>query len=363
MTPPQGPHATGKAFLNPGAALQAGIRFTREGRFAEAIAYLQAARGRVAAGQEFAADFDLSLCYVGTGKPVKAIPILLALRRKGLSPVNVENLLAQAYIGAGQPNKAFEAFRWAVAINPHNEKLYLFVADACIESRSSPLGLRVVDLGLNVFPHSARLHYQRGIFLAQMQHSGLAIRQFHLAARYGSGRMIACMATAQAAFMNGNMPAAIDASRQGLRKSPDNYVLLTILGKAILRTGAVPGQPQFTEALQAMEKAVAERPDHADSQVTLGNLYLMAGQLDKAIAHLQKARALDPQNTSVYAHLADAYRQRGNLKKARQVLKTLARLNEQQAAAYRSGPPNQRQGYVSDRAGRVQPSSGVPHHE
>lgn len=358
MTPPESQGA-GNGFLSPENQLQAGIRLTRQGRFTEAIPYLLAASGHVGAEEEFAADFDLSLCYFGTGQYQKAIPILLTLRKRNPGMLNVENLLAQSYIGAGKPKQALDTLRRAAAIDPRDEKLYLFATDACTESGSYGLGLKVADLGLAQVPHSARLHYQRGMFLSHLDRADLATKEFHLAAKYAPGQAIAYMGEAQAALLNGDMPGAAKAARQGLRKSPDNYVLLAILGKALVRSGASPGQPEFTEALRAMEKAVAEQPNHAGSQVTLGNLYLMAGKLNQAIEHLEKARALSPRDTSVYAHLANAYRRSGNLKKAREMLETLAHLNEQQAAKYRTGPSNERRGYLS--GGMTQQPPDIPH--
>jgi tetratricopeptide (TPR) repeat protein len=274
--------------------------------------------------------------------------------------VNVENLLVQAYIGAREEGKALDTLRRAAAIDPRDEKLYLFATDACTESGSYKLGLKVADLGIEQLPHSAQLHYQRGMFLSHLDRADLATKEYHLAAKYAPGQTIAFMGAAQAALLNGDMPGAIKAARHGLRKRPNDYVLLAILGKALVRSGASPGQPEFTEALGAMEKAVAEQPGHAGSQITLGNLYLMAGKLDKAIAHLEKARALDPSSTAVYAHLASAYRRRGNMKKARQMLETLARLNEQKAATYRNGPSNERRGYLSGGTAKQPPD--IPHH-
>ncbi len=58
--------------------LKKGTALTRAGSFAEAIPHLLAARGR--ASNDYAASFNLSLCYVATGQPALAIPILTGLR-------------------------------------------------------------------------------------------------------------------------------------------------------------------------------------------------------------------------------------------------------------------------------------------
>ncbi len=359
MAPPFEGQNAGSLSPDPEASLQTGIQLTQRGRFGDAIPYLLAARGHVAAAEEFAADFDLSICYVGTRQFEKAIPILTALQKREPKAANVNDLLAQAYIGVQQPDKAYDALRKAAAIDPRNEALYVLVADACTEGRAYALGLKVVDLGLHSLPNSARLHYERGVFLAQLERSDLAIREFHLATKYGAGTEIGYMGSAQAAFLNGNMPAAIAVAREALKKNADNYILLAILGNALVRTGASPGQPEFTEALRAMEKAVAEQPNHAGSEVTLGKLYLMAGKTDKAIAHLEKAREIDPKNTAVYAHLAAAYRRQGNLSKAREMLAILARLNQQNAESYRNSPSGRHKSYVS--SGMAQAPPDIPH--
>ena len=77
--------------------LQTGTELTRGGHYAEAIVHLLEAQGRVA--NEYAAEFNLALCYVGTGQFQKAISILIGLREQGSEGANVENLLAQAYAG------------------------------------------------------------------------------------------------------------------------------------------------------------------------------------------------------------------------------------------------------------------------
>src|SRR6476659_7428332 len=108
--------------------LQRGTALTRQGRFKEAIPHLLAAREGIT--NPYAPEFNLSLCYLGIGEYDKAIPILDGLRRKGHQTADVENLLAQAFVGKGQRSDALAALQRAAAISPQNEKLFAFVADA-----------------------------------------------------------------------------------------------------------------------------------------------------------------------------------------------------------------------------------------
>ncbi len=325
------------------AELSKGTDLTRRGSFSEAIPHLSAAQGRVA--NEYAADFNLALCYVATGQPGQAIPILTALRDGGHDDVDVNNLLAQAYVGDEQNEKALEALQRASSFTPENEKLYLFVADACMEKREYELGMQVVDLGLRHLPNSARLHYQRGMFLALADEFDVGKKDFEQASGLAPETDIAFLATAQKAMFEGDVLETVRAAREGVRKGHQDYMLLTLLGEALLRSGIAPGQPEFAEAREALEKSVGERPNYAGSQLALGKLNLLDNRVDDAIAHLETARRLSPGNAAVYSNLAAAYRKQGGFEREQTMLALLAKLNQAQAEKIRSAPGDRKVSY------------------
>jgi len=98
------------------AELETGVKLTRNGRFLEAIPHFLAARGRVS--NDFAADFNLALCYVATGQYAQAVPILNAIKSSGRATAGVYNLLAQALVGMSNEREAGEAFQSAVKLTP-----------------------------------------------------------------------------------------------------------------------------------------------------------------------------------------------------------------------------------------------------
>ena len=322
--------------LSSEAELRTGIELTRRGLFSEAIPHFLAAEGNVS--DEYASKFNLALCYLGTAQFRQAIRILLILRNSGHSDANVENLLAQAYIGDGQREAAFEALHRAAAWAPKNEKLYLLVADACADRQDYALGLRAVDLALRHLPDSARLHYHRGYFLSMLDQFDDAKPEFDLAAALAPHADIAFLAAAQKSFLAGNLAEAIRVGRAAAFEGHDNYVSLTILGEALIRSGASPGQPDFKEAEMALSKAIAERPANASSQVALGYLLLLDNRVASAIEHLEKGRQLDPNNPSVYSRLAVAYRKLGKQQQSDAMLAALAQLNAEQAVRINSAP-------------------------
>jgi len=331
--------------------LRTGTSFTSQGHFSEAIPYLLAARGNVA--NEYAAGFNLALCYVATGQASQAIPILNELRASNHDNADVNNLLAQAYVGTAQDGEAFQALQRAVSFTPGNEKLYMFIVDACMDKQNYALGMKVVELGLKNVPNSSQLHFERGMFLSLLDRFDDARQDFELARKLSPDLEIAYIAGAQEAMFEGKVAEAVRISREGIGKGHHNFLLLTLFGEALLRSGITPDQKQFDEARQALETAVAERPNYVSSQLALGKLYLLDGRSADAITRLETARNLSPNNPTVYSQLAAAYRKQGELQKAQDALATLATLNEAQAEKIRSAPGERKAGY-GDAAPRTQ---------
>jgi tetratricopeptide (TPR) repeat protein len=327
--------------------LRKGIDLTRLGRFQEAIPHFLAARGRVV--DEYAASFNLALCYVATGQFQPALAILKELEKGGRAKAEVYSLWAQALVGNGQPKDAFEAFQKAVALDPKNERLYLLMADACMDGQEYELGLRVLDAGLQQLPESPRLHYEKGIFYSFLNEPDKSESELRRVTKIAPGSVIASLAAAQRGLLDGDTEETIRSARAGIRKDPENYILLAILGQALIRNGVEPGQPEFDEARTALEKSVAERPDYWVSQQALGQIYAMMDRLDDAIAHLEIANRLSPTVASVYSHLAKAYRKRGDPAQAQKMLGVLAGLNQQQAARYKLAPPDHMASYMGSR--------------
>ncbi|HEX3118851.1 MAG TPA: tetratricopeptide repeat protein, partial [Candidatus Acidoferrum sp.] len=206
------------------AELRTGIALTSKGQFAEAIPHLAAAKGHV--HDDYAAQFNLALCYVGTNDFRRAIDQLNALRENGIATANVENLLAQAYIGDQQPDPAFKAFQRAANLDPKREKLYLLISDACADRQDYALGIRIVDAGLHELPQSAHLHYQRGYFLSMLDQFDAAKTDFDFAIKQDPHAEIGFVAGAQKALFAGNLDEAISTARQAARENRANYLVL-----------------------------------------------------------------------------------------------------------------------------------------
>jgi tetratricopeptide (TPR) repeat protein len=187
------------------------------------------------------------------------------------------------------------------------------------------------------------------MFLSLLDQFDNAKNDFELARSLAPDSDIAFIAASQEAMFEGNLADAVRAARDGISKGHDNFMLLTLLGEALLRSGITPGQPEFEEAREALERAVSQRVDYASSQLTLGKLYLMEGRLNDAITHLEAARQLNPGNTAIYSNLATAYRKQGNVQKTQDVLSMLSKLNLVRAEKIRDAPGDRKASYAGPR--------------
>jgi tetratricopeptide (TPR) repeat protein len=324
-----------KAAVDAEAELKLGTELTRKGMLREALPHLLLAQS--GGTNRYATAMNLGICYLGTGRYKQAIATLEGLRASGESTAATNNLLTQAYIGDGETQRAQKAFAEAASQTPKDEKLYALVADACTEHQDYEFGLQVVESGLQQLPDSARLHYERALFLGRLDRLEEARPEFERAAALAPGTYIAYLAAVQEKLYDDQYPEAIRLLREGTRAqrqgekaaSPVDYQMSSLLGSVLIKQGAAPGQPEFEEARQALEESAKERPDYSATQIELGKLYAMEGRFAEAVEHLEIGRRLEPNNPEVYASLSHAYLRLGDRVKARQCHAELTRLLEE----------------------------------
>lgn len=312
------PQDQGRDELRTGAAL------TRSGALRDAIPHLLAARA--AGADPYATGVNLAICYVGTGASAQAIPLLESLRSAGYRTPATATLLVQAYIATNRPKDAYDLLSAAAAAAPGSETIFAYAADACTDARQYALGARLMDLGLAIFPASARLHYEKALFLAKVDEIEEARPEFDRAADLDPSGYIGCLARVQKDLYDDDLKGANVLLDQAIHSGHSDYRMLSLLGTVLLDEGVSPGDPRFPEAQSALEESARERPDFSATQIALGKIDLMLGQYREAVQHLEAGRALEPDNPAVYTSLAVAYRRLGEREKASQASAELGRL-------------------------------------
>lgn len=317
--------------------LRTGSELTSQGYLQQAIPHLLAAQREGL--DPYAVGVNLGICYLGTDRYQQAIAVLQELNASGLGDATVDNLLSQAYIGANQPQAAFSTFLRAAAAHPKDEKLYAYLADACTDHQQYDLGLQIVSHGLTELPDSARLHYEKALFLSELGSFGEGKPDFDRAAELAPGSYIGYLAQVQKALYEGDLAAADKILHGAIKAGNRDYRLLSLLGTVLLHEGVIPGQPQFDEAQAVLEQSAREQPDYPATQIALGKVYLMQGKGKEAVAHLEIGRRLEPENPAVYASLADAYQMIGERDEARAMRQQLGRLLAEKKTLTEDQPP------------------------
>jgi predicted Zn-dependent protease len=310
----------------------------QSGKFAEASPIL---RRLVDEGDtSYPVRFNLALCDLGTARYSEAIGQLRQLELGGADTAPMHNLMAQADVGQALLPEAWAQVQLAARMEPTNERMFALLMDACASHDDYKLGLRIANLGLETLPNSARLHYGKALFLAELDRLGEGRPEFALAASLGAGTDIGVLASVQSELYDDRYAAAAATARAAIGAGHGSPEILTLLGTVLLQGGAAPGQPAFEEARRALESAAAQRPQDATTQMALGTLFLRQDDWAHAASYLEQSRVLEPDNPADYAKLATAYRHLGNLAGAAECTRKLAALlREKQAAEARSLQP------------------------
>jgi tetratricopeptide (TPR) repeat protein len=73
---------------------------------------------------------------------------------------------------------------------------------------------------------------------------------------------------------------------------------------------------KIEDAIAALEKLIAERPDFADAYESIGMMHYKAGRLDEAIAWMQRLAEQKPDSAMAHTNLSVFYMKKGMKEKA-----------------------------------------------
>ncbi len=318
--------------LSPRSQFSLGLALVEAGQPDRALPFLEAVHRGYPAAPELA--YDLALAQLAAHQYPPAIATIEDQVAQGHETAEFDNLLAEAYEGNKQTQPAIDALRKAIELDPQDEDNYLDFASLCINHQAFKEAGQVLAVGLGVQPKSARLIFERGILNAMQDHFDQAEADFQQSADLAPQDNSAYVGLGVTYIESGNTAEAIRILHKRILERPNDASLEYLLGEALVRSGAQPGEPAFTEAQAALEKAVHLDANLSTAHAALGSLYLKQGRLEGAVVQLEQARRLDPKEKSAYSHLAVAYRRLGQQDKVKEMISRLQQINDQE----RSGP-------------------------
>lgn len=240
-------------------------------------------------------------------------------------------LASAAYEDAHDTDKAVEALRQAILLDPQNVRLYVDFAALSATHQSFQVGINVVNDGINLQPNAAPLYFARGVLYVQLADYEKAQVDFDKAYELDPTQSLSAAAQGLAAVQQNNLIDALSGVEQKLAHNPGDPLLLYLRADILAQQGPQPGSAGFEEALRSAQLAVKLRPGLGPARSVLAKLYLQNGQYTEAAEQCQKALEIDPKDQTALYHLIQALRKTDRKGEIPALLKQLASLRQQAA--------------------------------
>ncbi len=259
---------------------------------------------------------NLGLSLYESGRYAEAIEVLRPLADRAKPDSDVLSLMADVHEANQETPNALSTLQKAVELYPREERHYTTLAELCSEHGAYDLGLEILSVGIKNIPGSSRILSMQGVIHAQLGRYEEAEAAFQRAAQLSPNQELSALGLTVAMQQTGRLAESIELLRKRAAKNPNEAAMQLMLGQALIKNGAEPGQEEFEEARAALRRSVELKPDATVARVELGKLYLKAGDLDGAIGHLQQALTLDPSERTATYQLMVALRKAGRPQEA-----------------------------------------------
>ena len=260
-------------------------------------------------------------------QPEKALATLEPFLGQHADASSLE-LASAAYESMHDTDKAVDALRQAILLDPHNVNLYVDMAVLSSTHQSFQVGIDAVNDGIHLLPNAAALYFARGVLYVQIAQYDRAQADFDKAYQLDPNQTLSVAALGLAAVQQNDLTRALADVREKLARRPRDPILLYLQADILTQQGAEPGSPDFETAMRSAKEAVALRPSLEPAHSVLAKLYLQAGQFAEAATQCRKALEIDPKDQTAVYHLIQALRKTDKKDEIPALLKRLAQLRE-----------------------------------
>jgi tetratricopeptide (TPR) repeat protein len=268
--------------------------------------------------------YNLASVQLMSGHPQDAVDTLGTLIAEKEVDARVLDLASSAYEGVGNTPRAVELLRQAILLDPANVSFYLHFADLCFAHKSFTVGVDVLNAGLKKSPSAAPLCLARGILSVQLGQMAQAESDFAEAARLDPSQAYSSVALGLTELQQSNLPAALEVVRAKAKQETSNAYLHYLHAEILRQSGAEPGTAEFSEAMEAAQRAIRLQPRFPLALDLLGTFYLRQNKPDLASQQFRKVLAIEPANQSAIYHLILASRKTGATGAVPELMKRLA---------------------------------------
>ena len=262
-------------------------------------------------------------------KPEDALETLKPLLAADKVDAGTLELASGVYEDTHNTEKAVDALRQAILLDPQNVQFYLDFAALSATHQSFQVGIDVVNDGIGLQPKAAALYFARGMLYAQVAQYEKAQADFDRAYALDPTQSLTTAAQGLAAVQENDLDRALSNVQEKLARQPKDPILLYLQADILAQKGAEPGTAEFKLAMQSAKSAVALRPNLGPARAVLAKLYLQAGDYPDASVQCRKALQIDPKDQTSLYHLIQALRKGGKPAELPELLKRLATLRQE----------------------------------
>ncbi len=291
------------------ASTEFGACLLDEERAGEAVAVLQ--RALAARPDDSHLRYNLGVAQVVAHLNKEAIDTFKPLLEENRPDPDVLDEAAAAYEETGDTPEAVRLLRMALIANPNELKYYMDFAALALKHSSWEVGLDIVNIGLKQLPDSAPLYVARGILNVQLSQFSQAQADFETANRLDPKQTSGAIGAGMAQMQQHNPEQALATVEAQLKSNPRDSFLLFIKASALLQSGPEPGNPRFTQAMDAALKSIAANPSFILARDLLAGMYLEAGDYARTEEQCRLALEQNPSDEKAIFHLIQALRKPG----------------------------------------------------
>ena len=263
-------------------------------RTADAIELLKQAHARFPASRVL--RYDLGLAQTENGQNAEA---LATLQPAPDDDSEILNLRASVESSAGNLNAAFLDLKRAVEMDTQIERNYLDMALLCLDHNQEQRAVDVLTVGILHLPQDAVLYAVRGIAYAELSRYDDAEKDFGQARELDPKGAFSELAHS-VLYAERNQPEQLEQSlRQQVHKTPDDPVMNTLLAEMLIRRGALPSTPEFSEAKAAVAQALKRNPQYVEALILQAKIDSDENDLAGALDALERAAKVEPDNHAV----------------------------------------------------------------
>jgi tetratricopeptide (TPR) repeat protein len=240
--------------------------------------------------------YNLAVAELQDNQPDRAVEILSPL--SSVKDADLLNLLALAYEQAKRPDDAFRVLENAIEVNPQDETNYLDLAILCLEHNQEQRSVLAASAGIARIPKAASLYLIRGVAYAQLANYDKAENDFTTAAEIEPNQPHSTIAMSLLYSDRNQLDKEKALLVRQLEITPNDAVTNYMLADLLIRSGALPHQPDFEKALMHLKRSLAAKPNSIEAQILMAKLLTQDGSYTEALSHIEVALKADPDNQS-----------------------------------------------------------------